>query len=61
MRRNAYIVGLNYNAFDPARAIIDSISVLTGLPVYRPGTGIVQRNYYNDQVYDLKREGQTVC
>ena len=54
--QNAYIVGLNYNAFDPTKAIIDSISVLTGLPVYRPGTGIVQRNYYNDRVYDLKRE-----
>ncbi len=54
--QNAYIVGLNYNAFDPTKAIIDSISVLTGLPVYRPGTGLVQRNYFNDRVYDLKRE-----
>jgi Fasciclin domain len=54
--QNAYVVGLNYNAFDPSIAIIDSISVLTGLPVYRPGTGLVLRNYYNDKVYDLKRE-----
>lgn len=54
--QNAYVVALNYQGFDPATAIIDSISVLTGLPVYRPGTGIVQRNYFNDKVYDLKRE-----
>lgn len=54
--QNAYIKGLNYLAFDPSLAIIDSISVVTGLPIYRPGTGLVQRNYFNDRVYDLKRE-----
>ncbi|MGC4104358.1 fasciclin domain-containing protein [Ferruginibacter sp.] len=54
--QNAYVMGLNYNAFDPTKAVIDSISVLTGLPVYHPGTGIVQRNYFNDRVYDVKRE-----
>jgi hypothetical protein len=54
--QSAYLVSLNYNAFDPSKAIIDSISAITGLPIYRPGTGIVQRNYFNDKVYDLKRE-----
>lgn len=54
--QNAYVYGLNYNAFDPSLAIIDSISLITGLPVYRPGTGLVQRNLFNDRVYDLKRE-----
>ena len=54
--QNAYVKGLNYLAFDPSLAIIDSISVVTGLPIYRPGTGLVQRNYFNDRVYDLKRE-----
>lgn len=54
--QHAYITSLNYNGFDPATAVIDSISVLTGLPVYRPGTGIVPRNYFNDRVHDLKRE-----
>lgn len=54
--QNAYLAGLTYNAFDPTKATIDSISVITGLPVYRPGTGLVQRNYFNDRVYDLKRE-----
>lgn len=54
--QNAYIKSLNYTAFDPSLAIIDSISVVTGLPIYRPGTGLVQRNYFNDRVYDVKRE-----
>jgi Fasciclin domain len=54
--QNAYIKTLDFNAFDPALAIVDSISVITGLPVYRPGTGIVVRNRFNDRVYDLKRE-----
>lgn len=54
--QNAYVVSLNYSGFDPATAIIDSISAITGLPVYKPGTGVVARNYFNDKVYDLKRE-----
>jgi len=54
--QNAYITAQNYNAFDATKATIDSISVVTGLPIYHPGTGFVQRNYFNDKVYDLKRE-----
>jgi uncharacterized surface protein with fasciclin (FAS1) repeats len=54
--QNAYIVSLNYIAFDPSQAIIDSISATTGLPIYRPGTGLVNRNTFNDRVYDLNRE-----
>jgi uncharacterized surface protein with fasciclin (FAS1) repeats len=54
--QNAYIKSLNFTGFDPALAIIDSISVITGLPIYRPGTGLVQRNFFNDRVYDVKRE-----
>ncbi len=54
--QNAYIKSLNFVGFDPATAIVDSISEITGLPVYRPGTGLIPRNLYNDRVYDLKRE-----
>ncbi|MBS1511528.1 MAG: fasciclin domain-containing protein [Bacteroidetes bacterium] len=54
--QNAYIRSLNYNAFDPSLAVIDSISILTGLPIYHPGTGLVARNLFNDRVYDTKRE-----
>jgi hypothetical protein len=55
--QNAFIVSsLTYSFFDPSLAIIDSISVVTGLPVYRPGTGIVQRNLLTDRTYDLNKE-----
>ncbi len=54
--QNAFIAFLNFTSFDPALATVDSISTLTGLPVYRPGTGLVNRNSYNDKVYDLKKE-----
>jgi uncharacterized surface protein with fasciclin (FAS1) repeats len=54
--QNAFVVSLNYTAFDPNSAIVDSISGVTGLPIYKPGTGIVQRNRFNDRVVDLKLE-----
>ncbi len=54
--QNAYLLTLNFLSFDPSKAIIDSISVINGQPVYRPGTGYVQRNLFNDRVFDLKRE-----
>jgi uncharacterized surface protein with fasciclin (FAS1) repeats len=54
--QNAYIASLNFISFDPSQAIIDSISATTGLPIYHPGTGLVNRNTFNDRVYDLKRE-----
>jgi hypothetical protein len=54
--QNSYIANLNFNSFSPSLAIVDSISALTGLPIYRPGTGIVVRNFFNDRVFDLKRE-----
>ena len=54
--QNSFIAGLNFQQFDPSLAIIDSISVLTALPVYRPGTGFVSRNQFNVRVSDLQRE-----
>jgi uncharacterized surface protein with fasciclin (FAS1) repeats len=54
--QNAFIKSLDFIGFDPAQAIVDSISEITGLPVYKPGTGLIPRNHFNDRVYDLKRE-----
>lgn len=54
--QNNFISGLNFQQFDPSLAIIDSISALTALPVYRPGTGFVTRNQFNVRVSDLQRE-----
>jgi Fasciclin domain len=56
--QNAFIAGLNFNAFDPSLATIDSISSTTGLPVYKPGTGIVVKNKFNEQVYNVKDESK---
>jgi uncharacterized surface protein with fasciclin (FAS1) repeats len=56
--QNAFVVSLNYNDFDAAQAIVDSISSTTGMPVYRPGTGIVKRNVFNLQVNDLQDESK---
>lgn len=54
--QNSFITTLNFIAFDSSQATIDSISSTTGLPIYKPGTGMVARNRFNDRVYDLKRE-----
>jgi uncharacterized surface protein with fasciclin (FAS1) repeats len=56
--QNAFIAGLNFTDFDPATAIIDSISSITGLPVYHAGTGLVNKNRFNDRVYNLKNESK---
>jgi Fasciclin domain len=54
--QNSFIAGLNFNSFDPSIAIIDSISSSTGLPVYKPGTGVVVKNTFNEKAFDLRRE-----
>jgi uncharacterized surface protein with fasciclin (FAS1) repeats len=54
--QNGFIAGLNFDDFDPSLAIIDSISSTTGQPIYHPGTGIVVKNRFNEQVFDLKAE-----
>ncbi len=54
--QNAYLASLNFNSFDASLATVDSINSVTGQPIYKPGTGIVVRNRFNDRVYDLKRE-----
>jgi len=54
--QNSFVAALNFNDFDPSLAIVDSISANTGLPVYKPGTGIVAKNKFKEKVYDLGRE-----
>lgn len=54
--QNAFIAGLNFSSFDPSIATVDSISKLTGFPVYHPGTGIVIKNTFNERTFDTKRE-----
>lgn len=55
-QQSAFIASLTRKVFDPTNAVVDSISALTGQPVYRPGTDSVLRNVYNTDVYDLQNE-----
>jgi uncharacterized surface protein with fasciclin (FAS1) repeats len=55
-QQNAFVVALNYLAFDSTLATVDSINLVTGRPVYRPGTGLVSKNTFTDLAYDVKRE-----
>jgi hypothetical protein len=54
--QNAFVAALNFNFFDSTLAIIDSISALTGKPVYRPGTGFVLKNRFTETVQNIKAE-----
>ena len=57
-QQNAFIVNYVTKVFDAANAIIDSISAINGMPVYRPGTDSVLRNTFNFEVVDLKNESK---
>ncbi|MGF7229937.1 fasciclin domain-containing protein [Arachidicoccus sp.] len=54
--QNNYIASLNYAAQDPNTAVVDSLDLLTGEPIYDPNTGIVQINTYRKEVYDIANE-----
>lgn len=54
--QNAYIASLVYQVQDPTLAVLDSINPATGLPVYKPNTGIVTSNTYRTKVYDIANE-----
>jgi hypothetical protein len=56
--QNAFVAALNFNFFDSTLAVVDSISALTGKPIYKPGTGFVLKNRFNEQVYNLKAENK---
>ncbi|MFT3824939.1 MAG: fasciclin domain-containing protein [Chitinophagaceae bacterium] len=47
--QNAYIATLAYEYQDVTKAEIDSINPATGLPVYKPGTGVVKSNYFQEK------------
>ncbi|MEO5562115.1 MAG: fasciclin domain-containing protein, partial [Chitinophagaceae bacterium] len=56
--QNAFAAALNFNFFDSTLAIVDSISAITGKPVYKPGTGLILKNRFNEQVYNFKTESK---
>lgn len=55
-QQNAYISSLQYTYQDVTKAELDSINPVTGQPVYKPGTGMVESNYYREKVYNLDNE-----
>ncbi|NID10046.1 hypothetical protein F7231_07660 [Fibrella aestuarina] len=56
--QNKVLGALSYLVLNPEKAIVDSISATTGRPVYRPGTGIEQKNKFTDLVYNLADESK---
>lgn len=54
--QNAFIAALNFNFFDSTLATVDSISALTGKPIYKPGTGFVVKNMFTEKVQNIKAE-----
>lgn len=56
--QNKVLANLVYLSFNPAKAIIDSISGTTGRPIYRAGSGLELKNQFTDVVYDLADESK---
>lgn len=56
--QNKVLGSLSYLALNPDKAVVDSISSTTGRPVYRPGSGIEQKNKFTDLVYNLADESK---
>jgi hypothetical protein len=54
--QNEYVTSVNYQMQDPSKAEIDSINPVTGEPVYKPNTGIVNINTFRTKVYDVGNE-----
>lgn len=57
-KQKEYLTSLNYEVIDSAVAEQTGVDPITGRPVYKPGTGIVQKNLLFDRVGSLKNEDQ---
>jgi uncharacterized surface protein with fasciclin (FAS1) repeats len=53
-----YLTALNYEVIDSSLAEQTGVDPTTGKPVYKPGTGIVTKNYLFDRIGDLRKEDQ---
>ncbi len=56
LNEQAYLVSQNYSYQDTSLATVVSIDPLTGKPVLKPGTGIVNKNHFKDNTVDLSSE-----
>lgn len=57
-KQKEYLLSLNYEGIDSSLAEKVGVNPNTGEPIYKPGTGIVQRNLLFDKVGDFKNEDQ---
>lgn len=57
-KQKDYIKSLEYDAIDSARAEQIGVDPVTSKPIYKPGTGIIKKNYLFDKTGGLADEGQ---
>ncbi|MFD2162139.1 fasciclin domain-containing protein [Paradesertivirga mongoliensis] len=57
-KQKEYLASLNYQVIDSSMAEQIGVDPLTGKPVYKPGTGLVQKNMLFDRVGNLANEDQ---
>jgi hypothetical protein len=56
VQQTAYMQSLTYDFFVDSLATQIGVDPATGQPIYEPGTGIVMRNYFLDQIFDINDE-----
>lgn len=54
--QQTYLQSLNYQKVDSTLATVIGIDPKTGNPIYKPGTGIVNKNYFFQKATDLSNE-----
>lgn len=57
-KQKTYIQNQDYITVDPTLAEQTGLDPVTGTPIYKPGTGLVTKNYLYDRVGDLRNESQ---
>jgi hypothetical protein len=55
-KHNAYMQSLTYESFVDSLATQIGVNPDTGEPIYEPGTGVVTRNHFMDQIFDIDNE-----
>ncbi len=56
IKQTAFMNSLTYDLFVDSLATQIGVDPATGQPIYEPGTGLVERNHFFDEVYDINNE-----
>ena len=54
--QKTFLQSLDYTYFDVTRAVVTGVDPVTGVDLYKPGSGDVIRNYYRQRTQDLINE-----